>query len=99
MEHKLIDSGWSSPEELRDLIKGQEPEGWSVAAIGDLFGEDIMVMVRFNETPSNHEVIPVDVSSMPELKLVIAEKIAEGYEFCAIGECSGKPIIVAKKKE
>lgn len=97
MEHKLVDSGWESPEQLRDIIKDLEREGWSVAAIGDIFGEDIMVLVRFDETPANHEIIPVDVSSMPELKMVIAEKIAEGYEICAIGECSGKPIIVAKK--
>lgn len=97
MEHKMIDSGWKSLEELNKLIKKHEPDGWSVAAMGDIFDEDILVMVKFNDTPANHKVIPVDVNSMMELKMVIAEKIAEGYEICAIGECSGKPMIVVKK--
>ncbi len=97
MEHKLVDSGWDSPEELAGLIKEFENDGWYVAAVGEIFSENILVLVRFNEVPANHEVIPVNVNSMPELKMVIAEKIAEGYEICAIGESSGTPIIIVRK--
>ena len=97
MEHKLVDKTWQSPSELEDIIRAHQVEGWCVGAMGNIQGSEIIVMTKMNDTPANHEVIPIDVTSAADLKLKIAEKIAEGYEICAIGECSGIPILIARK--
>lgn len=96
MEHKLIDTGWETVEELKNLIEIEEASGWNVVAMGKILGSDVLVLTK-RDKKFVHEVIPVDVESRDQLNMVLAEKIAQGCKICAIGECLGSPIIIVKK--
>ena len=96
MEHKLVDKGWETVEDLQSLIKTEENNGWNVVAMGKILGADVLVMTKRDKL-FEHEVFPVEVDSRDQLNMVLAEKIAQGCKICAIGECQGSPIIIVKK--
>ena len=96
MEHKLVDSGWETIEDLQGLVKVEEANGWTVTAMGRILGADVIVMTR-RDKRFEHEIIPVEVQSRDQLNMLLAEKIAQGCKISAIGECQGSPIIIVKK--
>jgi hypothetical protein len=96
MEHKLVDTGWETVEELQKLIKTEEADGCNVVAMGRILGADVLVLTK-RDKKFEHEVIPVEVETRDQLNMVLAEKIAQGCKICAIGECQGNPIIIVKK--
>ena len=96
MEHKIIPATWKSKETLLEKIKSHEKEQWSVAALGEIFGGDLLILVK-NGKYYEHEMIPVMVKTRKKVEGIIAEKEAEGWQVCAIGECFDNAIMIVKK--
>lgn len=97
MEHKIIPSTWKSKESLFEIIKEYEKEQWSVAANGEIFGGDVLILVK-DGNAYEHEMIPIMFKTMEKLNEAIAEKIGEGWQVASIGECFGSAIMIVKKQ-
>jgi hypothetical protein len=98
MEHRITDIDCETIEDLTSLIVNEQKEGWSVVAMGNIFGSEVLVMVKRDEL-FEHDVLPIVVDSRAELNAIIAEKIAEGGKISAIGSCAGTPLIIIKKQK
>ena len=97
MEHKIIPAMWKSREGLATLIEGAEQEGWSVGALGEVFGNVLLVMVNDGQT-YQHEMISVLLKDRIKVKSIIAQKEIEGWQVCAIGEVFGSNIMILKRQ-
>ncbi|TKJ40056.1 hypothetical protein CEE37_09980 [candidate division LCP-89 bacterium B3_LCP] len=96
MEHKTISATWKTREALVKQIKEEEKEGWSVAAMGEIFGSDILVMSRGSHR-YEHDVVPVMLKTRSKVDEIIQEKSTEGWQICAIGEHFGGVLMVLKR--
>ena len=97
MEHKIIPATWKSKESLFGIIKEHEKQQWSVAANGEVFGGDILILVKDGNSYT-HEMIPIMFKTKDKLNEVIAEKIGEGWQVASIGECFGSAVMIVKKQ-
>ncbi|KPL07186.1 hypothetical protein AMJ86_05415 [bacterium SM23_57] len=97
MEHKFIQAMWKSKSGLTELVKSYDHEGWSVVALGEVFGGDLLVMTR-DDHVYEHEIISVLWKDRKKVEALVAEKAAEGWQVCAIGECFGSSIMVLKRR-
>ena len=46
MEHKIIQAALKTREALVDVIELHEKDGWSVAAMGETLGGNLLIMVK-----------------------------------------------------
>lgn len=97
MEHKFIQAMWKSKSGLTELVKSHENEGWSVVALGEVFGGDLLVMTKEDQS-HEHEIISVLWKDRKKVEELVAEKAAEGWQVCAIGECFGSSIMILKRQ-
>ena len=97
MEHKIIPAMWKSREGLATLIEGAEQEGWSVAALGEVFGNELLVMVN-DGSAYHHEITSVLLKDRKKVESIITEKEKDGWQVCAIGEVFGSNIMILKRQ-
>ena len=96
MEHKIIPATFKTREALLKVIEEHEGEGWSVAAMGVVFGGDILVLLK-GAHKYEHEVVPVMLKTRDKVEEIIVEKEVEGWQVAAIGEHFGGVLMVLKK--
>ena len=97
MEHKIISATWKSKEALSDIISAHEDEGWSVAALGDVFGSNLLIFIKDGRKYS-HQIEATLFKTKEKLQKIIADKEKEGLQVCAIGECFGGSITILKRE-
>jgi len=97
MEHKIIAATWKSPDSLFEIIQSHESEQWSVAALGEVFGGDVLVLVK-DGSSYEHELVKVLFKTREKIKSLIAEKEADRWQVCALGECFGSSILILKRQ-
>lgn len=98
MKHKIIPATWKTKEALLDVIRSHERDKWSVAALGTIFGSDVLVLVNDGSSYA-HEMISIFWKTKNKLKEILVEKEISGWRVCAIGECFGSSIMILKKPE
>lgn len=96
MEHKIIPATWKTREALLEQIRVHDAEGWSVAALGDVFGSSILVLSKGTHK-YEHDVVPVMLKTRDRVEEIIQEKAAVGWQVCAIGEHFGGVLMILKK--
>ena len=97
MEHKIILATWKTKEKLAEIIHSYEEEGWSVAALGEVFGGDLLVLVK-DGNRYKHEIMPVFLKTKEKLKDILSEKETSDWQVCSIGECFGNVLMIFKKR-
>jgi hypothetical protein len=96
MQHKIIPATFKTKDALVKVIQDHEAEGWSVAAMGVIFGGDILVLQK-GAHKYEHEVVPVMLKTRDRVEEIIVEKEAEGWQVAAIGEHFGGVLMVMKR--
>jgi allophanate hydrolase subunit 1 len=96
MEHKIIPATWKTKEALLEQIRNHEADGWSVAALGDVFGSSLLVLTR-GAHKYEHDVIPVMLKTREKVEEIIQEKAAENWQVAAIGEHFGGVLMILKR--
>jgi len=96
MEHKIIPATWKSREALLNQIRDHEADGWSVAALGEVFGSSLLVLTK-GAHRYEHDVVPVMLKTRDRVEEIIQEKAVEGWQVAAIGEHFGGVLMILKK--
>ena len=97
MEHKLIPASWRSSGGLKKVIQEHERDGWEVAALGEIFGGNVLVMFRDGESSYEHEVIQIFWKLRDSVSSMIREKQREGWQVAAIGDALGGSLLILKR--
>ncbi len=97
MEHIIVPAMWKSKEGLAAIIEGAEQEGWSVAALGGVFSNVLLVMVNDGHT-YHHEMISVLLKDRRKVDSIITDKEREGWQVCAIGEVFNTSVMILKRQ-
>lgn len=97
MEHRVITASWKSRGSLEKVIRDLEPDGWSVATLGEVFSGSVLVMIR-NEGIWAHEVIQLFWKMKDNVAQLVREKEKEGWIVAAIGDCLGGAVMILKRK-
>ena len=98
MEHKIIPAMWKSKKGLIKIVKAEEENGWSVSALGEVFGGPILVLVRDGQT-YEHDFVQVLLKTREKVDELITQKGTEGWQVCAIGECLSPDLMILKRKK
>ncbi len=97
MEHRVITASWKSRGSLEKVIRDLEPDGWSVATLGEVFTGSILVLIRSGGV-WNHEVIQLYWKMKDNVAQLVKEKEKEGWTVAAIGDCLGGAVMIVKKQ-
>jgi hypothetical protein len=97
MEHKVVKTTWKSTDALKKEIAAHEAEQWSVAAMGEVFGANLLVLVRDGKR-YDHDVTSVMFKTSERVIELLNEKQKKGWQACAIGECFGGVLLIAKRE-
>ncbi len=97
MEHKLIPATWKSREGLEKVIRDGEADGWSVAALGEVMGGTLLVVIRDGKL-YEHQIMSVMTKTGNKVGEILAEKNPEAWQVCALGECFGGVIMIMKRE-
>lgn len=98
MEHKLIRATWKSSKGLIDIISKCEVGGWSVAALGEIFGGNVLVFLK-DGNYYTHEVIQIFWKLREKVTEIIQKKEEDGWQVAAIGDCLGSSVVILKKSQ
>ena len=97
MQHKVVTATWKSKEALDKMIHSYEKEDWSVVALGDVFGANLLVFSNDGHK-YEHEVTPTLFKTQKKLEEIITNKEKDNWEVCAIGECFGNAITIFRRR-
>ena len=97
MEHKIIKATWKTTDAVEKEIASHEKEAWSVAAMGEVFGANVLLLVRDGKR-YEHEVASVMFKTSEKVAELLNEKAKEGWQACAIGECFGGVLLITKRE-
>jgi hypothetical protein len=97
MEHRIVTANWKSRGSLQKVIAEMEPEGWSVATLGEVFNGSILVMVR-SDGRWMHEVVQLFWTMRDKVQQMIREREKDGWQVAAIGDCLGGAVMILKKQ-
>lgn len=97
MEHRVIAASWKSRMSLEKVIRDLEPEGWSVATLGEVFSGSILVMVREGGTWT-HQVVQLFWKMKDNVAQMIREYEREDWRVAAIGDCLGGTVMILRKR-
>lgn len=100
MEHKIIPASWKSSGGLRKVIAENEPEGWSVAALGEVFGGNVLVLIRpkDSDTVWEHDVLQLFWKLRDSVASLIRDRQQEGWQVATIGNALGSSLLIMKRK-
>ncbi len=96
MEHKVIAASWKSRGALEKVIRDMEPDGWSVATLGEVFSGSILVMIREGGL-WNHEVVQLFWKMKDNVAQLIGQKEKEGWRVASIGDCLGGAVLILRR--
>lgn len=97
MEHKIVKTTWKTTESVKKGISSHEKEAWSVAAMGEVFGSNLLLLVRDGKR-YEHEVASVMFKTSEKIDELLNEKAMHGWQACAIGECFGGVLLIMKRE-
>lgn len=97
MKHSIIPASWKSAAALKKTIKEMEKQGWSVVALGDVSGSNMLILANNGEM-YEHEVIQIFWSLKGKIIDIISEKQEEGWKIATIGACLGSSLMIMKRK-
>ncbi|MBN2054609.1 hypothetical protein JW905_06790 [bacterium] len=97
MLHKIIPATLKTQQALIDSIATHEKDRWHVVSMGEVFGGDVLVVVK-DGRQYEHKVFPVIWKSRSELEAIIREYEKKDWVMCAIGECFGCNLMVLKRE-
>jgi hypothetical protein len=97
MEHKMMKTTWKTTESVKKEIASHEKEAWSVAAMGEVFGANLLLLVRDGKR-YEHEVTSVMFKTSERIAELLDEKAEHGWQACAIGECFGGVLLITKRE-
>lgn len=97
MEHKLVPASWKSSGSLKKAIEESESEGWAVAALGEVFGGNVLVMIRDGKTTWEHDVLQIFWKMKDSVATLIREKQRGGWQVAAIGNALGSSVLIMKR--
>ncbi len=97
MEHKFISATWKTKDGLEEIIKTHQREGWSVAALGEVFGGQVLILTK-DGNYYEHDIISTMWKTSKKLEEAVSRKGIEGWQVCAVGECFGSGLLISKKR-
>jgi hypothetical protein len=96
MKHRILWATWKSASSLEKAISENEPDGWSIAGMGEVFGGSIMVLVN-DGIQYRHKIIQIFWSLKDRLTEIVEQEQEEGWQVAGIGECLGSTLMVLKQ--
>ncbi len=96
MKHRILWATWKSASSLEKTINDHQPDGWSVAGMGEVFGGSILVLAN-DGIVYEHKIIQIFWSLKDRLTEIVEEEQEEGWEVAAMGTCLGSTLLVLKK--
>jgi hypothetical protein len=93
----MIPASWKSAAAMKKTIKNREKQGWQVAALADVSGANMLIMVD-DGCKYKHEVIQVFWSLKSKVSDIITEKQNEGWIVATLGACLGSSLLIMKRK-
>lgn len=96
MRHMMIPASWKSAGALKKVIETREKEGWSVAALGEISGSNVLIMVDDGKH-YEHEIIQIFWSLRGKIAQILAEKQKSGWFVATIGNCLGSSMMIIKR--
>lgn len=97
MEHRLVQATWKSKSALASMLVREQKEGWTVGALGSVFGGTVLVMIRDGSRRYEHNVIQLFWRLRGNLWQMIQEQQKKGWEVCAIGDCLGSAVVILRR--
>ena len=77
MKHKIFWATWKSASSLEKTILQNEPDGWSVAGMGEVFGGSILILVNDGKA-YRHKILQVFWSLKDRLTEIVEQEQEEG---------------------
>jgi hypothetical protein len=96
MKHRILWATWKSASSLEKTISDNQPKGWSVAGMGEVFGGSILVLVN-DGIVYKHKIIQIFWSLKERLTEIVEQEQDESWEVAALGTCLGSTLLVLKK--
>lgn len=97
MKHLMIPASWKSATAMKKTIESKEKQGWQVAALADVSGANMLIMVD-DGNKYKHEVVQVFWSLKSKVSDIIEEKQSEGWIVATLGACLGSSLLIMKRK-
>ncbi len=97
MKHLMIPASWKSAASMKKTIENKEKQGWHVAALADVSGANMLIMVDDGDE-YKHEVVQVFWSLKSKVSDIIEEKQNEGWIVATLGACLGSSLLIMKRK-
>lgn len=97
MEHKIIQAAFKTMSGLMEVIELHEQDGWSVAAMGETLGGNLLILVK-DGVYYVHQAVPIFWKTRRKLEAFIREKERENWQVCAMGECFGNLTAIMKRR-
>jgi len=96
MKHRILWATWKSASSLEKTISDNQPTGWSVSGMGEVFGGSILVLVH-DGIVYEHKIVQIFWSLKDRLTEIVEKEQIEGWEVAALGTCLGSTLLVLKK--
>jgi hypothetical protein len=79
------------------MLVREQKEGWTVGALGNVFGGTVLIMTREVGREYEHNVIQLFWRLRGNLWQMIQEQQQKGWEVCAIGDCLGSAVVIFRR--
>jgi len=93
----MIPVSWKSAKTLAKVIRKKEEDGWSVVALGEISGSNLLILAEDGDR-YEHEVIQLFWSLRGKVTDIIAGKQKKGWMVATIGNCLGSSLMILKRK-
>ncbi len=97
MRHLIVPATWKSAGALKKLIEEKERDGWSVSALGEVGGGNVLIMVDDGRV-YQHDIIQVFWSLRGKIAEIIGRKQKEGWMVATVGSCLGSSLMILKRE-
>jgi len=92
----MIPASWKSAGALKKVIETKEQEGWSVVALGEISGSNVLILVD-DGRKYEHEIIQIFWSLRGKIAEILAEKQKSGWYVATVGNCLGSSLMIIKR--
>jgi hypothetical protein len=93
----MIPASWKSAAAMKKTIKNKEKDNWSVVALGDISGRNMLIFVDDGNN-YEHEVIQIFWSLRGKVSDIIAEKQDDDWKVATLGACLGSTLLIMKRR-
>ena len=93
----MIPASWKSAGTLKKVVEKREKEGWSVAALSEITGSNVLILVD-NGKKYEHEIIQIFWSLRGKISEIIADRQKSGWFVATIGSCLGSSLMILKRE-